>query len=87
VIALALVWAGVVLALACCAGLLAMRDAIDKLHFTSAASVLPPILVCGGVVVDQGLGAVGLTAILVAVVLVLAGPAAIVAIARLERQT
>lgn len=41
-IALALVWAGVVLAVACCVGLLTMRDAIDKLHFTSAASALPP---------------------------------------------
>ena len=83
--ALVLVWAGVAVALACCAGFLAMETAADKLHFAGYASTAAPPLVAAGVVVHAGFGAVGLTAILLVVALLAGGVASTIAVARVIR--
>jgi multisubunit Na+/H+ antiporter MnhG subunit len=46
--------------LACCVGVLAGRDAFDKLHYAGAASTLGPILILAAILVRHGLSAPGL---------------------------
>ena len=50
-----LVWLGVAIELACCVGLVAVRSAIDRLHFAGAATVVGPGLVAVAVCVEEGL--------------------------------
>jgi multisubunit Na+/H+ antiporter MnhG subunit len=50
----ALVAVGVALELACCLGLVLARDGFDRLHFVSASTTLPPILIAAAVVVARG---------------------------------
>jgi multisubunit Na+/H+ antiporter MnhG subunit len=85
VIALALVWAGVTLVGFCAVGLVAMRTAADKLHYAGWASTIAPALVAAGVVVETGFTSIGLTAVLLAGVMLVAGSASTVAVARVAR--
>ena len=50
-----LVWLCVAIELACCVGLVAVRSAIDRLHFAGAATVVGPALVAVAVCVEEGL--------------------------------
>lgn len=84
-IALALVWAGVALVGLCAVGLVAMRTAADKLHYAGWASTVAPALVAAGVVVETGFTSIGLTAILLAGVMLVAGSVSTVAAARVAR--
>ena len=59
-----------------CLGLLAMRSAIDRLHYASAGTALGPALLAAAVCVREGfVSAQGLAAMLVAVVFAFAGSA------------
>lgn len=44
-----LVWLGVAVELICCAGLVAVRTSIDRLHYAGAATVVGPALVAAAV--------------------------------------
>ena len=76
---------GVAIELLCCIGVLAMREAYDRLHFTGPASTLGPIAIAGAVLVDESFAASGLKALLVAVVLVVTNPLLVHATARAGR--
>jgi multisubunit Na+/H+ antiporter MnhG subunit len=67
--------AGVVAELLCCGGVLSARDALSRLHFASAGTSVPPLLVAGAVVVHAtAWTTTGVAAILVAAFLAFFGP-------------
>jgi multisubunit Na+/H+ antiporter MnhG subunit len=81
-----LVGLGVAVELVCCVGLLAMRNAIDRLHYAGAATVVGPALVAAAVCVEEGLFTTnGLNAIAVAALLALLGAALSIGTARAIR--
>jgi multicomponent Na+:H+ antiporter subunit G len=82
-----LVALGVALELACCLGLALARDGFDRLHFVSAATTLPPILIAAAVVVEEGLDQASLNAIAVALLLLVLNPILVHATARVGRQS
>jgi multisubunit Na+/H+ antiporter MnhG subunit len=86
VIVAVLVVLGVAIELACCVGLVAMRSAIDRLHYAGAATVVGPGLVAAAVCVEEGLFTTsGLNAVAVALLLGLLGSAVAIATARVIR--
>ena len=81
-----LVWLGVAVELVCCIGLVAMRNAIDRLHYTGAATAVGPALVAAAVCVEEGVFTTnGLDAIAVALLLALLGAALGISTARAIR--
>lgn len=81
-----LVGLGVAIQLAWCVGFVAMRRAIDRLHYAGAATALGPALVAAAVCVEEGLFTTnGLNAIAVAVLLALLGAALSIGAARVIR--
>jgi len=86
VIVQVLVWAGVAIELACCAGFVALPSAIDRLHFASAATVLGPSLIAAAVCFEEGLFTTnGLNAVAVAAMLAILGGGLTIATARAVR--
>jgi len=69
-----LVALGVAVELACCLGVVAMRDVYDKLHFTGPATILGPLALAGAIVVQEGLNQAGIKAVLIAALLLVANP-------------
>jgi len=70
----ALVALGVAVELACCLGVVVMRDVYDKLHFTGPATILGPLALAGAIVVQEGLNQAGIKAVLIAGLLLVANP-------------
>jgi multisubunit Na+/H+ antiporter MnhG subunit len=86
VIVYVLIALGVAIELVCCVGLLAMRNAIDRLHYAGAGTVAGPALVAAAVCVEEGLFTTsGLNAVAVAVMLAVLGSALTIATARAIR--
>jgi hypothetical protein len=76
VIAAVLVSLGVAAELVCCAGLLAMRNALDRLHYAAAGTTVGPALAAAAICVEEGMfSANGLNALAVALMLALLGAA------------
>ena len=69
-----LVALGVAVELACCLGVVVMRDVYDKLHFTGPATILGPLALAGAIVVQEGLNQAGIKAVLIAGLLLVANP-------------
>lgn len=69
-----LVTVGVAVELACCVGVVVMRDVYDKLHFTGPATILGPLALTAAIVVQEGLSQAGIKALLVAGLLLVANP-------------
>jgi len=65
---------GVGIELACCIGVLVMRDAHDKLHYIGPAAILGPIAVAGAIVIRESLSQAGVKAIITAALLIVANP-------------
>jgi multisubunit Na+/H+ antiporter MnhG subunit len=81
-----LVAGGVAAELICCLGLLAMRNAIDRLHYSGAAATLGPALIAAAVCVREGLvSSQGLNSVLISVLLAFGSAAVAGAMARLIR--
>jgi multisubunit Na+/H+ antiporter MnhG subunit len=77
---------GVASELMCCVGLMAMRNAIERLHYANAATVSGPVFVAAAICVEKGLFTTdGLNAVGVAVMLALLGSALAIATARAIR--
>src|SRR5207247_4405726 len=81
-----LVALGVAGALLCCLGLVFARDAFDRLHYAAAATTVPSFLLVAAVLVEQSFTQPGLSALVVALFLLLLSPAAVVATARAGRR-
>jgi multisubunit Na+/H+ antiporter MnhG subunit len=69
-----LVALGVALELGCCVGLAVAQDGFDRLHFVSASTTVPPLLIAAAVVVAEGLNQASLNALAVALLLVVLNP-------------
>jgi multisubunit Na+/H+ antiporter MnhG subunit len=81
-----LVALGVAVELAACVGLVAMRNAIDRIHYAGAGTVVGPALIAAAVCVEEGLFTTnGLNAVVVALLLALLGAALATATARAIR--
>ena len=70
----ALLVLGVAVTLLSCLGVLVMRDAYDRLHYTTPAAVVAPVAIAAAVVLQERLSAAGIKAVLVALVLALTNP-------------
>ena len=81
-----LVALGVAVELAACVGLVAMRNAIDRIHYAGAGTVVGPTLIAAAVCVEEGLFTTnGLNAVAVALLLAILGAALATATARAIR--
>jgi monovalent cation/proton antiporter MnhG/PhaG subunit len=57
-----------------CVGVLVMRDAYDRLHYTAPAATIAPVAIAVAVVLEERLSAAGIKAVLVALVLLITNP-------------
>jgi multisubunit Na+/H+ antiporter MnhG subunit len=81
-----LVGIGVAIELASVIGLLAMRNAIDRLHYAGAGTAVGPALIAAAICVEEGLFTTnGLNAVVVAVLLAILGGALATATGRVIR--
>jgi multicomponent Na+:H+ antiporter subunit G len=81
----ALLVAGVGVTLASCVGVLVMRDAYDRLHYTAPATTIAPIAIAAAIVLEESFSAAGVKALLVALVLLVTNPVLTHATARAAR--
>jgi multicomponent Na+:H+ antiporter subunit G len=81
----ALLVVGVGVTLACCIGVLVMRDAYDRLHYTAPATTIAPLAIAAAVVLEERLSAAGIKALLVALALLVTNPVLTHATARAAR--
>ena len=81
-----LIWTAVATELVCCFGIVAARDAFARLHYSAAASTLGPILIAVAIAVEEGArSTAAAAALVVAVFLLVGGPAVTIATARAAR--
>jgi monovalent cation/proton antiporter MnhG/PhaG subunit len=80
-----LVGLGVAAELLCCVGLVVMRNVYDRLHYSMAATSVPPFLLAVAVLVEEGWTQPGINALVVAVALFLISPVLAHATARAAR--
>jgi monovalent cation/proton antiporter MnhG/PhaG subunit len=78
--------AGVVAQLVCCLGVLLARTAFDRLHYAGAGSTVGPILIMVAILILHGSASEDLQTIAAVLVLVIASPVAVHALARAARQ-
>jgi multicomponent Na+:H+ antiporter subunit G len=85
VIVAVLLAAGVASVLLSCLGVLVMRDALDRLHFTAPAATIGPVLIAAAVLVEEPLSSAGIKSVLIALVMLATGPVLVHATARAAR--
>jgi multicomponent Na+:H+ antiporter subunit G len=66
-------------------GVLVMREALDRLHFTGPASTIAPVCFAAAVLVEEPLSSAGVKAVLVAALIVVTTPVLSHATARAAR--
>jgi multicomponent Na+:H+ antiporter subunit G len=66
-------------------GVLVMREALDRLHFTAPAATLAPVCFAAAVLVEEPLSSAAVKAVLVALVIVVTTPVLSHATARAAR--
>jgi multicomponent Na+:H+ antiporter subunit G len=76
---------GVATTLMSCLGVLVMRDALDRLHFTAPASTVAPVAFAAAVLVEEPLSSAGVKAVLAALLLIVTTPVLTHATARAAR--
>jgi monovalent cation/proton antiporter MnhG/PhaG subunit len=76
---------GVSVTLLSCVGVLVMRDAYDRLHYTAPATTIAPLAIAAAIVVEEKLSAAGIKALLVALLLLVTNPVLTHATARAGR--
>lgn len=77
-----LLYAGVAAQLVCCLGVALGADAFDRLHYAGAGSTVGPLLIMAAILVQDGFVAQGLETIAAVLVLFVASPVVVHAIAR-----
>ncbi len=78
-----LLFGGVAVELACCAGLLLSRTVYARLHFLGPATTVAPVSIAAAVVISEGLSQAGIKAIIIALVLFVTSPVLTHATARM----
>jgi monovalent cation/proton antiporter MnhG/PhaG subunit len=81
----ALLTLGVAVELVCCVGVLVMRDAYDKLHYTAPATTVGALAIALAVVVQESLSQAGIKALLIFLALLVTNPVLTHATARAAR--
>jgi monovalent cation/proton antiporter MnhG/PhaG subunit len=81
----ALLVVGVGVTLGACVGVLVMRDAYDRLHYTAPATTIAPLAIAAAIVLEERLSAAGIKALLVALALLVTNPVLTHATARAAR--
>lgn len=81
----ALLAVGVGIELLCCLGIVVMDDVFDRLHYLGPATALGSVAIAAAVVLQEALSTAGIKAIMVAAVLLGAGPVLTHATARAAR--
>ena len=81
----ALLTLGVGVELVCCVGVLVMRDAYDKLHYTAPATTIGSLAIAAAVVVSESFSQAGIKALLVFLALLVTNPVLTHATARAAR--
>jgi multisubunit Na+/H+ antiporter MnhG subunit len=81
----ALLAIGAISVLLSCAGLVAARNSLDKLHYTGPATIIGPICLAAAVLLQEPLSSAGIKAVLVAIVMLLTGPVVLHSTARAAR--
>jgi monovalent cation/proton antiporter MnhG/PhaG subunit len=76
---------GVAATLLSCAGVLLMRDALDRLHFTAPAATVSPVMFAAAVIVEEPLSSAAVKGVLVALVIIATTPVLTHATARAAR--
>jgi monovalent cation/proton antiporter MnhG/PhaG subunit len=76
---------GVAVELGCAVGVLVMRNAYDRLHYTAPASTLGPLAFAAAIVLRESFSQAGIKALLVAVALLITNPLLTHATARAAR--
>jgi monovalent cation/proton antiporter MnhG/PhaG subunit len=66
-------------------GVLLMRDAYDRLHYTGPASTVAPVAIAAAIVVEEGLSAVSAKTVLIVAVILFTNPLLVHATARAGR--
>ena len=77
---------GVSAEIICCIGVLVMRNAFDRLHYSSAATTVGPLLIGAAVLVRESVSAGGLETIATISLLFLLNPVVLIATARAARR-
>jgi monovalent cation/proton antiporter MnhG/PhaG subunit len=77
---------GVGAGLICCIGVLVMRNAFDRLHYSTAATTIPALLIGAAVLVRESVSAGGLETIATVALLFLLNPIVQIATARAARR-
>jgi monovalent cation/proton antiporter MnhG/PhaG subunit len=73
---------GVGAELICCVGVLLMRNAFDRLHYSSAATTVGPVLIGAAVLVRESVSAAGLQTLATITLVFLLNPVVEIATAR-----
>jgi multicomponent Na+:H+ antiporter subunit G len=76
---------GIGIELLCCAGLVAMKDVFDRMHFLGPAASLGPLSIAVAITVQRGYSLASTKAFIVALILTATGPALTHALARAAR--
>ena len=76
---------GVASVLLSCVGLVVMRTAMDRLHFTAPAGTIAPVLFAVAVLVEEPLSSAGIKAAIVALLIIVTTPSLSHATARAAR--
>ena len=77
---------GVACQFVCCLGLVVFGNVFDRLHFSGAATVVPPLLIGAAVLVRQTTSAAGITTMIIMVLVPGLGPGLLIATARAARR-
>jgi multicomponent Na+:H+ antiporter subunit G len=77
---------GVGAELVCCIGVLLMRNVFDRLHYSSAATTVGPVLIGAAILVRESVSAAGLQTIATVALLFLLNPVVLIATARAARR-
>lgn len=85
IVAVILLLTGVAVELACCVGLLRVKDSFDRLHFLGPASTAGPVLIAAYALLRYGFHPAGIKAGVIAAALVAFGPILTHATARAAR--
>jgi monovalent cation/proton antiporter MnhG/PhaG subunit len=76
---------GVACQFVCCLGVAAFRNVFDRIHFMSAGTSLGPLLIGAAVLVRQTTSAAGISTMMIMGLVVVLGPALVIATARAAR--
>jgi len=77
---------GIAAELVCCLGLLVMRNAFDRLHYSAAATTLGPFLIGAAILVRESVSSAGLETIATIAFVFLLNPVVETATARAARR-